>query len=174
MRDDPLCLKTIRQTSHRIFKILLPIMFLFLQPAIQPCPKILHPSTAPHHQPASADMFASRKRGREDGDDDLQQYAPDTKVSAVDSPWKDRIADQLQRDQRYPSVPHPTLDTSALSHNHEADLHPSSHKPSRPQIPQRKRIRRPSNLQIKPTNLIQPSAPALPFKESQTLTQTWT
>ena len=39
------------------------------------------------------DLFASRKRFREEEQDDLQQYAPDTKVSAVDSGDQDHIAD---------------------------------------------------------------------------------
>ena len=39
------------------------------------------------------DQFASRKRVREEEQDDLQQYAPDTKVSVVNSPHQDHIAD---------------------------------------------------------------------------------
>lgn len=120
-------------------------------------------------------MSASRKRGREDAEDELQQYAPDSKVSAVRSPHEDRVADQLNRDQLYHSVPHPIPDISVLSHNHEADLHLSSHKPSPPQILQRKRVRRPCNLQIKYiNNIIRPSAPAPRFTEARISIQTWT
>lgn len=138
-------------------------------------PKRSASSTAPHQHPNTADMFASRKRDREDGEDDLQQCAPDAKVSAIDYSHRDRLADQRNRNQLYPSVPHQLPDTSALFHNHEADLHLSSHKPSRPQILQKKRTPPLFNLQAKPTNsIIQPYATAPLSKETRALMQTWT
>lgn len=47
-------------------------------------------------------MFASRKRGREEGEDDLQQCAPDTKVSAVNGPHQDRVVDSAQQRSTLP------------------------------------------------------------------------
>lgn len=47
-------------------------------------------------------MFASRKRGREEEQDDLQQYAPNTKVSAVNSPHPDCFADPAQQRSTLP------------------------------------------------------------------------
>lgn len=95
-----------------------------------------------------ADTFVSRKRGREDGEDELQQYAPDSKVSGTNPPRRDRVANHPSRDRLYPSALHQIPDTSALSHNHAADLRLSSHKLLRPQSLQRKRARRLSNIQI--------------------------
>lgn len=119
-------------------------------------------------------MFASRKRGREDREDDLQHYAPDTKASAATIPHQGRVADLPNRDQLYPSVPRPIPDIFALSLNHEADLPLSSHKQSRLQILQRKKTRRPFNLQTELTDkIIQSLAPAPPFKETRALIQTW-
>lgn len=94
MRDDPLCLRP--SLHHSIaylkycpccsdFSNLLPSLATIAQ---KPCFLL-----SSRHQPTMADMFASRKRGREDGEDYLQHFAPDTKVSAVKSTHEDRGAD---------------------------------------------------------------------------------
>ena len=63
-------------------------------------------STALHHpptnQPAMADMFASRKRGRQVEEDDLQQCAPDSKVSAVNNLHQDYAANPAQQRSTLP------------------------------------------------------------------------
>ena len=121
------------------------------------------------------DLFPSRKRIREEEEDDLQQYAPDTKVSAANSPHLEiALLTQNSRDQLYPSVPHPTPDISVPFLSHEAGPPPSSHKLLPPQTLRKKRTRPLSNLQIKPTKIIyQTSTPAPLIKETRFWTQIW-
>ena len=145
MRDDLLCLR--------------PSLLAYLNFFPSPFSPNYHPASlkttaSPHHQSATVDMFASRKRDREEEEDELQHFAPDIKVSAVHCPHKTTLLTQPNRDRLYPSVPHPIPDTSAPSLTHEADHHLSSPKLSRQQILQRKRTRRHSNLQINTTNNI--------------------
>ena len=171
-QDDPLCFKAVTP-SHIILDT---THHLLISPTFYPAsPKSAASSTALHHQISPSDMFTSRKRDREDGEDSLQHYAPDAKVSAFDCFHKHRVADKPNRDQLCPSVPLPIPDIPVPSHSHETDLHLSLHKPSRPQTLQRRRIHHPSNLQINPIHkIVQPLAPLQLFKETKALTQIWT
>ena len=93
MRDDPLGFKI--TTILHILNTL-PSMFRPLQPAIQPHPNSPPFSTAQQQYTTMASLFASRKRDREEEEDELQLYAPDTKVSAVNGPHQHRVADPGQ------------------------------------------------------------------------------
>ena len=107
MRDDPLGFKPTKTLILHILSTF-PIN-LSSSPTYYPASSktaLLSPQLyithQPTNQPAMADMFASRKRGRQEEEDDLQQCAPDSKVSVVKNLHQDCAANPAQQRSTLP------------------------------------------------------------------------